>query len=155
MRLRRQNTKLSNPSQAARASVGSIVCIKTFATRPEAELAKGMLAAGGIRAVVSVDDFGGLRPEVAFSRGARLLVDAGQAGRALEILSVEERPESAAEGRALKARLRGCMLPTLAGFLLLGVGAFVVDSVKWLGAIIILAGAALLVVGLVRGTRAV
>ena len=70
--------------------MSSIVCIKTFASRAEAELAKGILEAGGIRALVSVDDCGGLRPEVAFTRGARLLVDAGQADLALDILSVEE-----------------------------------------------------------------
>jgi len=134
--------------------VSSFVLVKTFASRPEAELAKGILEAGGIRAVVSADDAGGMRPELAFSRGVRLLVKLADAARARELLAGEEPPESAAERRLLGARLRGCMLPAGGGFLLLGVGTALGEAVHWLGVLVIIAGAALLVTAVVRGTRA-
>jgi VIT1/CCC1 family predicted Fe2+/Mn2+ transporter len=134
--------------------VSSFISVKTFPTRPEAELAKGILEAGGIRAVVTADDAGGMRPELAFSRGVRLLVEVGDATRARELLAAEEPPETAAERRLLGVRLRGCMVPALGGFLLLGVGSALSDGVHWLGVTVILAGLALLVTAIVRGMRA-
>lgn len=41
---------------------GGLVCIKTFNSRAEAEVAKGMLEAHGIQAFLSGDDAGGLYP---------------------------------------------------------------------------------------------
>ena len=38
--------------------MSSLIGVKTFATRPEAELAKSILKAGGVRAVVPFDDAG-------------------------------------------------------------------------------------------------
>jgi len=95
-----------------------------------------------------------MRPELAFSRGVRLLVELADAARARELLAGEEPPESAAERRLLGARLRGCMLPAGGGFLLLGVGTALGEAVHWLGVLVIIAGAALLVTAVVRGTRA-
>jgi putative signal transducing protein len=134
--------------------VSSFVSVKTFPTRPDAELARGILEAGGIRAVVTADDAGGMRPELAFSRGVRLLVEVGDAARARELLAAEEPPESAADRRVLGARLRGCMVPAVGGFLLLGVGSALTEVVRWLGAAVVLAGVALVITAVVRGRRA-
>ncbi|HVH66724.1 MAG TPA: hypothetical protein VM716_02565 [Gemmatimonadales bacterium] len=131
-----------------------VVCIKTFANRPEAELAKTVLEANGIPAIVSVDDVGGMRPEVAFGKGARLLVDANQVQGALELLAVDERPGSRFERAALNSKLRGCMLPALLGLAALGLGAALTDYVVWLGRAVVLSGLALLVLAVVRGARA-
>jgi Putative prokaryotic signal transducing protein len=134
--------------------VSPLVAVKTFASRPVAELAKDVLETDGIRAIVSADDVGRMRPELAFSRGVRLLVEESDAHRAQELLAAMEPPESPAERRILTARLRGCMLPAIGGFLLLGVSAAVGESIKWLGAIGVLASVALLVIAVVRGSRA-
>ena len=63
-----------------------IVCVKTYNSRLEAEIARGNLEANGIGAVVSADDGGGYRPELAFVLGVRLLVRKENEARALEIL---------------------------------------------------------------------
>jgi len=134
--------------------VNSLVSVKTFASRSDAELAKGILEAAGIRAVVSADDAGGMRPELAFSRGVSLLVESGEATRARELLAAKESPENVAERRLLGARLRGCMLAAAGGFLLLGAGAALSEAIPWLGAMVVVAGAALLITAIVRGRRA-
>jgi Putative prokaryotic signal transducing protein len=51
-----------------------LINIKTFSSRQDAELAKGLLAANGVNAVVSGDDYGGINPGLSFSTGVRLLV---------------------------------------------------------------------------------
>jgi len=51
-----------------------MVCVKTFVHRHEADLAKGYLESEGIPAFVSSDDLGGMRPNLGFATGARLLV---------------------------------------------------------------------------------
>ena len=134
--------------------MSTLVPVKTFANRPEAELARGMLEAAGIHAAVTADDAGGMRPELAFSRGVRLLVAVDEVERASTLLAAEEPPERAAERRVLGARLRGCMLPGVLGVVLVGVGMAISDGVRWVGAVVVLAGIVLLVVAIVRGTRA-
>ena len=55
--------------------MSKMICIETFPRRIEAELAKTVLEAEGIKSMVSVDDCGGARPELVFaSGGARLFV---------------------------------------------------------------------------------
>lgn len=51
-----------------------LINIKTYSSRHEAELAKGFLAANGVNAVVSGDDYGGIHPGLSFSTGVRLSV---------------------------------------------------------------------------------
>ena len=51
-----------------------LIAITTYSSRHEAELAKGFLAAQGINAVVSGDDYGGIHPGLSFSSGVRLQV---------------------------------------------------------------------------------
>ena len=51
-----------------------LINIKTFSSRQDAELAKGLLFANGVNAVVSGDDCGGIHPGLSFSTGVRLSV---------------------------------------------------------------------------------
>lgn len=134
--------------------MSTLVSVKTFANRPEAELARGMLEAAGIHAVVTADDAGGMRPELAFSRGVRLLVAVEEVERASTLLAAQEPPERAAERRMLGARLRGCMVPAVLGLVLVGVGGAIGEAARWVGAVVVLAGVVLLVVGIIRGMRA-
>ena len=62
------------------------VFIRTYASRLEAEIAKGVLEAHGIEAFVSADDMSGTRPELTFVLGARLLVKERDADMAVEAL---------------------------------------------------------------------
>ena len=52
-----------------------LICIKTYPTRVEAELARGYLEESGVRSIVSADDAGGMHaPLMQATGGARLLV---------------------------------------------------------------------------------
>ncbi len=64
----------------------ALVVIRSFGDRIEAELAQSALEAAGIVAMVRSDDAGGLRPALAFSNGAQLVVRGEDAARADEIL---------------------------------------------------------------------
>ena len=66
--------------------MAQVICIKRFSSRLEAEIARGALEAHGIKAAVSADDGGGIRPELAFVLGVRLLIKKENEERALEIL---------------------------------------------------------------------
>ena len=64
-----------------------LICIKSYAGRDEAELARGFLEANGIRAIVSAEDCGGARPELLLGTGGvKLLVKAEDRRAALDIL---------------------------------------------------------------------
>lgn len=64
-----------------------LIKIKTFLSRPEAEIAKGLLAEQGIVAVISIDDAAGQLPDLAFlSGGVQLLVNKNDLDRAKAIL---------------------------------------------------------------------
>ena len=67
------------------------VVIKTFQTRIEAELARGYLEENGIPSTIQGDDAGGMRPDLAFMTGVRLLVEAPRAERAQALLDPEQR----------------------------------------------------------------
>jgi hypothetical protein len=63
------------------------LCIQTFATRHEAEFARSLLESQGIKAMVSADDGGGMRPDLALtSGGVKLYVLEENAARAEELL---------------------------------------------------------------------
>ncbi len=51
-----------------------LVNVKTYSSRHEAELAKGILAVNGITAVIFGDDCGGIHPCLSFSTGIKLSV---------------------------------------------------------------------------------
>jgi hypothetical protein len=65
-----------------------LVVVKTFASRPEADIAKGALASAGIDAMIQADTAGGMREHLAWSgTGFRLLVREDDAQAALEVLT--------------------------------------------------------------------
>ncbi len=67
------------------------VCVRTYGTREEAEFAASILEEAGIRAMVSADDCGGMRPHLAFiSGGVKLLVLPEHAERAVALLPAEK-----------------------------------------------------------------
>lgn len=63
-----------------------MICIRVFPSRFEAELARGLLEANGVSAIISTDSAGGLRVEMEFALGVRLLVNRNDAAEAAEIL---------------------------------------------------------------------
>jgi hypothetical protein len=65
-----------------------LVIVKTFGSRPEADIAKGALASARIDAMIQADTAGGMREHLAWSgTGFRLLVREDDARAALEILT--------------------------------------------------------------------
>ncbi len=77
--------------------MASLVCVKTFANREIAGMAKSMLEANGIKAAVSADDAGGMRPEIGFtSGGVKLLVLEDNVAAAAKLLD-EVSGESSSE----------------------------------------------------------
>jgi hypothetical protein len=67
------------------------VCVQTYGSRQEAELAREVLEGAGIRAVVSADDCGGMRPHMAFtSGGVKLMVLSENLERAAALLRHRE-----------------------------------------------------------------
>lgn len=81
-----------------------LVCLKTFPDRLEADMAKSLLEANGIKASVSADDAGGMRPDLGFtSGGVRLFVLSENADKAIELLAKESpgKPDSSSpDGKA-------------------------------------------------------
>lgn len=64
-----------------------IVFLKTYPNRIEADIAKGFLEENGIKAMISADDAGGMRPDMLWGTGgARLMVREGDREEALRLL---------------------------------------------------------------------
>ena len=61
-------------------------CVAIFTDRMRAEMMRELLIGEGIPVLLRSDDGGGVRPELAFSRGVRLDVPDEDRERALEIL---------------------------------------------------------------------
>lgn len=67
----------------------SLVTLKTFSTRIEAEIAKSTLEAAGIKAMVSADDAGGMLPTpFAYTSGAELTIREQDREKAKAILGI-------------------------------------------------------------------
>jgi Putative prokaryotic signal transducing protein len=66
--------------------VGGLITIGTYGTRDEAEVVQGLLASGGIEALIRADDAGGAFPFV-LSGTAQVLVDESDAAAASELLA--------------------------------------------------------------------
>jgi Putative prokaryotic signal transducing protein len=64
----------------------TLVVVRSFSDRFEAELAQSALEAAGIESIVRSDDAGGMRPAMTFANGAELVVRREDAERADEIL---------------------------------------------------------------------
>jgi hypothetical protein len=70
--------------------VTQLVCVQTFRTRAEAELARESLAAAGIHATVRADDAGGTEPALVLTTGgAKVLVPLADAPRARPYIGVQ------------------------------------------------------------------
>ena len=70
--------------------MSKLVCVKTYPDRLEADLAKSLLEANGIKASVSADDAGGMRPDLGFtSGGVKLLILDENTDKAVELLGKE------------------------------------------------------------------
>jgi hypothetical protein len=65
---------------------GKTIVLKVFTNEFEAELAKGILEEEEIKAYISSDDSGGMRPHLQLTLGIRLLVLESDFERAKEIL---------------------------------------------------------------------
>ena len=67
--------------------MGTLITIKTYPDRTEAELVKGVLESKGIKAMVSADDAGGMNPALLWATGGvRLLVKKKDIQKAIEVL---------------------------------------------------------------------
>ena len=69
-----------------------LVVVRTFSSRPEADIAKSALDAAGIDAMVRPDDAGGMRPGMWMGVGVAVLVRAEDEIAAREILELPARP---------------------------------------------------------------
>jgi hypothetical protein len=65
---------------------GDVIILRTFANELEAELARTVLEANGIPALVLRNDAGGMYPSLTFVHGVRLAVHRDDAREAIEIL---------------------------------------------------------------------
>jgi hypothetical protein len=68
-------------------ATADLVTIRTFASESEALIATSALDAFGIDCTLASDDCGGQRPSLAMANGIRLVVRAGDADRAADVLS--------------------------------------------------------------------
>ena len=68
-------------------AASDLVTVRTFASESEAMIAKSALDAFDIDCTLASDDCGGQRPSLAMSNGIRLVVRAGDADRAGDVLS--------------------------------------------------------------------
>jgi hypothetical protein len=73
-----------------------LVVVRSYGSRPEADLAKGLLEDAGIQAMLQADTAGGMREHIAWSgAGFRILVREEDATVALDVLtSIVERDEN-------------------------------------------------------------
>jgi hypothetical protein len=67
-----------------------LVTVKTYASRPEAEMAGSVLRSEGIEFVIAADDAGGAYGAVLFTGGVRLQVESEDAARASDLLTVAD-----------------------------------------------------------------
>ena len=63
-----------------------MVCVKTFPTEEEAQIAQGLLKSGGLEAMISDEDADPARAGYVFGTGVKLLVRREDINKASEIL---------------------------------------------------------------------
>ena len=69
------------------SSASDLIVVHTFASQPEAEIAKSALQSAGIDAMIKADSAGGMRPHLAWSVGGfQVLVREEDVGEAKEVL---------------------------------------------------------------------
>jgi hypothetical protein len=65
----------------------ALVVVESFASRPDADMAKSALEAAGIDSMIQADSIGGMRPHVAWASGGfKLLVREEDVDAAREVL---------------------------------------------------------------------
>ena len=70
--------------------MADLVCIKTYPSRIDANIAQGLLEVNGIKSMVSADDAGGMHPGILWGTGgARLIVRQEDKEAALRLLEDE------------------------------------------------------------------
>ena len=71
----------------------SLVVVRTFLNRFEADVAKSALDAADIESIIQADDAGGMQVPMSFGSPVALRVRSADAGRAREILDTIARPQ--------------------------------------------------------------
>jgi hypothetical protein len=72
---------------------GDLVVVHTYASQPEAELARSALVAAGIESMIQADSVGGMRPHVAWASGGfKVLVREEDEDEARDILEIPAKP---------------------------------------------------------------
>jgi putative signal transducing protein len=73
----------------------NLVIVQVYGTRPEADLAKSVLASAGIDAITTADTAGGMREHLAWSgAGFQVLVREDDAKEARELLATADEADS-------------------------------------------------------------
>jgi hypothetical protein len=73
----------------------NLVVVQVYGTRPEADLAKSVLASAGIDAITTADTAGGMREHLAWSgAGFQVLVREDNAKEARELLATADEADS-------------------------------------------------------------
>ena len=68
-----------------------LIVVQSFASQPEADLAKSALEAAGIEAIIQADSAGGMRPHIAWSSsGFKVLVRQEDADDARAVLEASD-----------------------------------------------------------------
>ena len=75
-----------------------LVVVRRFTTEFEAQIAEAALVAAGIRATLSKDDCGGMRPALALTQGVDLFVWAEDAPAAMDVLDAGASTQAEASG---------------------------------------------------------
>ena len=89
------SSRSSTPASAYNKVMGdaNLLVVKSFATEPDAGLAKSALEGAGIDAMIQADDAGGMRPHLAWTTGGfKILVREEDAAAALEVLEPLAQP---------------------------------------------------------------
>ena len=76
-----------------------LVVVRSYGNRPEAELARGLLEAAGVPAMIQADTAGGMREHLAWSgAGFKLLVRGDDAEAARDLLAAPNEDAEDLEG---------------------------------------------------------
>lgn len=81
---------MDQPTHSGSRAPDSLVEVAGFFYRHEAELARSVLSANGIEAIVTSDDTGGQGPGLQYVLGAHVLVHPGDAALARRILEGDD-----------------------------------------------------------------
>src|SRR5215471_10647085 len=78
--------RLNEPMTRTEKHANPLVLVRTYAYRHEAELARSILEANSVQAIISADDFGGVHPMLGAAWGVKLLVRQSDERKAKKLL---------------------------------------------------------------------